>query len=406
MGVIYVVDEARKRGFWNGNPDWCNLGQGQPEIGNLDGAPPRFNFLTIGTADHAYGPVNGIDGLRDAVAAHYNRLYRNGKKSKYSRANVSIGSGGRLVLSRIFACLGTGKIGYQSPDYTAYEDLIDYHRHRFEPVHVPTNEQSEFVTSSGNLERIFSEQDLSAFLLSNPCNPTGQVVKGEELRRYVDAARCNNCHIIFDEFYSQFLYTPDGSPASAPVSAARYIDDVESDPIIIVDGLTKGFRYPSWRVGWAIGPSELIENIGRAASAIDGGPSIPTQRAAIEILEPVRADQECQAVRAAFAAKRNLMKRRLAEMGIATAGKCEGTFYLWATLKALPPPLNQAEEFFFRALDHKVMTVPGPFFDINPGKLRPGPSPYTDWMRFSYGPSYENVCLGLDRLNEMIAGTN
>ncbi len=55
MGVIWVVHQAMQRGFWNGNPDWCNLGQGQPEIGNMPGAPDRIRSVTIEPEDQAYG---------------------------------------------------------------------------------------------------------------------------------------------------------------------------------------------------------------------------------------------------------------------------------------------------------------------------------------------------------------
>jgi aspartate/methionine/tyrosine aminotransferase len=70
------------------------------------------------------------------------------------------------------------------------------------------------------------------------------------------------------------------------VSVANYIDDVNKDQVIIIDGLTKSFRYPGWRLG----PKGVIENINRAASAIDGGPSQPIQRAALQVLEPQRAE--------------------------------------------------------------------------------------------------------------------
>ena len=80
MGVIWVVAEAVKRGFWNGNPDWCNLGQGQPEIGEMPGAPERIRSVTIEPEDQAYGPINGTDEMRQAVANHYNRLFRQGRK--------------------------------------------------------------------------------------------------------------------------------------------------------------------------------------------------------------------------------------------------------------------------------------------------------------------------------------
>ena len=74
MGVIYVVAEAMKLGFRNGDPDWCNLGQGQPEVGPMAGAPPRVSSIELEPHDHAYGPVGGTDELRQLVAGHYNRL--------------------------------------------------------------------------------------------------------------------------------------------------------------------------------------------------------------------------------------------------------------------------------------------------------------------------------------------
>lgn len=403
MGVIWVVAEAMKLGFWNGNPDWCNLGQGQPEVGEMEGAPPRLDQVAIQAGDHAYGHINGIDEMRDAVAAHYNRLYRQGMASQYTRANVSIAAGGRLMLSRVFATLGEGRVGYQTPDYTAYEDMLDYHRYRFAPVHIAAREEDGFMVPAAELERRMQVDDLTAFVVSNPCNPTGRVVQGDELVGYIAAARKHGCALILDEFYSHFIYGPEGGPGDAPVSGAPLIDDVNTDPVVLVDGLTKCYRYPGWRVGWAVGPAHWVEKFGRAASAIDGGLSIPAQRAALEVLEPSRADQETDALRQVFGAKRDLMVERLKAMGIRPAVDSEATFYVWASLADLPAPLNDADVFFKEALKYKVMTVPGRFFDVNPGGVRGGESPFKQWMRFSFGPPIDNVRLGLDRLDAMLA---
>ncbi len=147
MGVIHVVAEAAKLGFENGHPDWSNLGQGQPEVGEIEGGPPRLATFDLVPQDHAYGPVNGVAELRAAVADHYNRRYRPRRASLYGPENVSIVAGGRLGLSRIFAAIGAVNLGYQTPDYTAYEDLLDYHRHRFTPVRLATTEAERFQIS-------------------------------------------------------------------------------------------------------------------------------------------------------------------------------------------------------------------------------------------------------------------
>jgi len=402
MGVIWVVHEAMKLGFRNGHPDWCNLGQGQPEVGEMEGAPPRYSRLELAPHDHAYGPINGTPELRAAIAAHYNRLYRRGQASQYTADNVSVAAGGRLALSRIFAALRPGAVGYQVPDYTAYEDLLDYHRHRVRPVCIAAREQDGFVLPPERLARALEAEQLTAFVLSNPCNPTGRVVRGPMLEQYLRLCRESGAVFVLDEFYSHFIYDGD-QPGSGPVSGAAYVEDVERDPVLLVDGLTKSFRYPGWRVGWAVGPKAMIETLGCAASAIDGGPGQPIQRAALEVLQPARADQETSALRAVFARKRNLMSERLRALGVRFAHESESTFYVWGSIAGLPAPLNDAEVFFRRALERKVLTVPGRFFDINPGKLRSGPSPLAQWMRFSFGPPRDNVELGLDRLAALVA---
>ena len=407
MGVIHVVAEAVKLGFSNGHPDWCNLGQGQPEVGEMKGAPPRFSDLSILAEDHAYGPLEGIPELRQRIADHYNRLFRVGKSSQNGPENVSIAAGGRLSLTRAVAALGDITVGYPLPDYTAYEDILLTHLDRLTTIPVRGCEDNGFQVTPEQLREAIEEHDLGAWLFSNPCNPTGNVMQGDELAQVVDLCRSHGTTLLSDEFYSHFIYN-DGTdaqhatPGAGAISAASHVEDVNEDPILIFDGLTKSFRYPGWRLGWIIGPPAMVEATARTASAIDGGPSRLSQRAALEILDPSRADQETSALREVFCEKRNVMVQRLQAMGIHLPKPSNSTFYCWGSLKDLPAPLNHGQAFFRRALQEKVLTVPGEYFDINPGKRRKAPSPYTQWMRFSFGPPMDNLLLGLDRLEAMI----
>ena len=90
MGVAQAMVDASGSGYRSGRPDWCNLGQGQPDVGRIEGAPNRLSWITPEPFDHSYGPEGGIDELREAVADHYNRLYRVGADSRYKKENVSI----------------------------------------------------------------------------------------------------------------------------------------------------------------------------------------------------------------------------------------------------------------------------------------------------------------------------
>ena len=405
MGVIWVVAEAMKLGFYNGHPDWSNLGQGQPEVGEMEGAPPRITNFRIKPSDQAYGPLEGTKEFRQAIVNHYNRLFRKDRLSKYTIDNVSVAMGGRLSLTRVFAALNTVRLGYQIPDYTAYEDMINYHQGKIEPIHIPTQQENDFSIPANEFSQIIARYNLDAYLFSNPCNPTGKVVSGDDLDTYVKECSKHNCTLISDEFYSHFIYEGD-QPGKNPVSAAEYVDEVNENPIIIIDGLTKSFRYPGWRIGWIIGPKNIIDNINRAASALDGGPSQPIQRAAIEVLQPKRADIDTSALRKTFSRKRNYMVETLKKNGIICTPEPSGTFYIWGDISHLPDPINDSDVFFKEALSRKVMTVPGYFFDISPGDSNKENSSFKKFVRFSFGPPEDNMKMGLTRLTEMINSYN
>lgn len=400
MGVIWVVAEAMKLGFYNGNPDWANLGQGQPEVGEMDGAPPRIKSVELEPHDHAYGPLGGSQQLREKIAEHYNRLFRKKHSSKYTADNVSVVMGGRLALTRVFAAMDNIRLGYKNPDYTAYEDMINYHKGKIKAIEIPTKSADGFSVPASEIDKTIKKFKLNAYLLSNPCNPTGFVIDGNNLDNYVKAGSRNNCTMIFDEFYSHFIYDDD-KPGNAAVSASAFVNDVNNTPVIIIDGLTKSFRYPGWRIGWVLAPERIIENINRAASAIDGGPSQPMTRAAIKVLEKNHADSETSAVRKVFSRKKNIMLEALRKSGIECLPS-NGTFYLWGNISALPKPINNAEQFFNEALKHRVMTVPGYFFDIQAGSKKKNKSEFRQWVRFSFGPPEENMMQGLERLTKMI----
>lgn len=404
MGVIWAVYEASKLGYYNGHPDWCNLGQGQPEVGEMPDSPDRIMSIDLAPEDHAYGPVGGSLEVREAIARLINAQYRQGKMP-YGPENISFAAGGRLALTRLYTILADGsRIAYKNPDYTAYEDYLNGIRNRCVLLPINTTEKDHFRVSAERLSQFIHNEKIDAFIFSNPCNPTGEVIEGDILKGYVDCARRENCLMGSDEFYSHFIYNEDGSPANGPVSMLQYVDDVEKDPVVVFDGLTKSFRYPGWRAGWAVGPSYIIEQLNRAASAVDGGPSMLVQRAALQVLDPERVLRDMKALRAHFAQKRRVLLQGLKSAGITVADDPRGTFYIWGSVEKLPAPLNDADAFFHACLKKRVMTVPGHFFDIRPYRTRPAEEPLRHWVRFSYGPDMKTVQTGVDRIRELIAG--
>ncbi len=398
-GVIFVMAEAGRLGFRYGDDDWCNLGQGAPEVGPLPGALPRIESVSLESSQFEYAPVIGLWDLREAVADLYNSRYRQGKASQYTADNVAICSGGRLGLTRAVTALGGIHMGHLLPDYTAYEELLEVFN-LLRPMPVTLHREEGFRLTPERFREAVVDLGLGAMLLSNPCNPTGTLIQGDDLSRLLAVGRELGCALIVDEFYSHYVHS---GGAGSTISAAAYVKDVDAEPVVILDGLTKNWRYPGLRLSWTLGPRSVIERIASAGSFLDGGAPHPLQRAAVPLLRRDAADAEASAIQQAFGQKRQLCIDRLRAMGFVLYGEPDGAFYCFAGLEALPEPLRDGMAFFKEALMRKVICVPGEFFDVNPGQRRGHiPSRLRDFVRISYGPSLEQVERGLDRLEAMI----
>lgn len=400
-GVIYVTHEAARHGFSYGDPHWANLGQGSPETGEIPGGPQRVLEVSISEASRQYSPVAGNQMLCQAVADFYNTAFRGRKKSKYTAENVSIASGGRLALTRLASALGNINMGHFIPDYTAYEELLSVFK-AFTPIPILLESKNGYKISVTDLKEEILGRGLSAMLVSNPCNPTGQLLEGKELSAWCDLARECQCSMIFDEFYSHYIYTDGKAGRPKMISAAEYVDDVDSDPIIVVDGLTKNWRYPGWRISWTLGPKAVIEAIASAGSFLDGGANHPFQNAALDLLNPTNATAETLAIQQHFGRKRRMVLSRLKKLGITADAAPAGAFYVWANLSKLPAPLDDGMSFFRECLKEKVIIVPGVFFDVNPGNRR-SMMRFKNYCRISFGPEIEKLELGLSAIDRVIA---
>jgi aspartate/methionine/tyrosine aminotransferase len=325
-------------------------------------------------------------------------------------------------LLHVYALFLQVNVGFFLPEYTAYEEILSV-RHklpflaclqslthqisrnqmfkRFVPIPHSLDAKNHYSVSVEDLRKEIQSRGLSVILKSNPSNPVGTVVQGEELRQWVKLSQETHCSMIFDEFYSSYIYN-EAEPGKA-VSAAEFVDDVNQDPVVIVDGLTKNWRLPGWRVTWVVGPEEIIAAVASCGSFLDGGANGPLQRAAIPLLQPEFALQDSIALQQHFKSKRDYMVARLTEMGFLIRHPPQGTFYVWASVKNMPASINNAWIFFEEALKAKVICVPGIFFDVNPGRRRQlFSSPYHYYVRFSFGPPLDELKRGLDQLQGLV----
>jgi aspartate/methionine/tyrosine aminotransferase len=413
-GVIYATSRAASKGFDPESTEWANMGQGAPETGPLPGAPSRNFTLNIPDSELEYAPVTGLHELRDKVSTYYNHLYRQGMESQYTADNVCIVPGGRAGITRIMAILGSCQVGYFTPDYTAYEQALGLFL-RVSPSPMLHRDVNEALMPSAEFEFQCAGRGVGAILLSNPANPTGQSIEGENLKEYVRIAREQHTAIIMDEFYSHYYYdgeavdpedggADDDSNWPKTVSSASFIQDVNTDPILIVNGLTKNWRVPGFRVCWIVAPKEIVSMLGSAGSYLDGGANAPLQRLSLPLMELDFIRRDAWALQRHFRGKRDYLLTNLAKLGIRVKWTPTATFYIWADLSELPPPLNDCLVFLEECIKHQVVVVPGVFFDINPRGIRNiRQSKSIANVRFSYGPPMHNLVLGMKQLGTMIA---
>jgi aspartate/methionine/tyrosine aminotransferase len=262
-------------------------------------------------------------------------------------------------------------------------------------------------------------------LTSNPRNPTGHFVPQDELAEIQDLCR-DRATLILDEFYGGYNYTTgcDGST----ISGAANVVDVNKDgmidtlqtlisytkltpttDVLLIDGLTKRFRLPGWRIAWVVGPKDFVDALGSAGSYLDGGANVPFQEAAIPMLEPSLVRTEMKALQSHFMEKRDYVLGRLYDIGFRVQDVPGATFYIWLDLTSLDPPLPEQANisdglnFFNALLSEKVIVVPGIFFDLNPAKRRDlFDSPCHHFVRLSYGPRMDVLKMGLDGIERVV----
>ncbi|KAG4436069.1 hypothetical protein IFR05_008459 [Cadophora sp. M221] len=398
-GVIWCTERAYEHGFLEEPELWANLGQGAPEVDDeIEGSFERPHTIDITMAGREYGPTAGIKTLRAAVANLYNVHHREGKKSQYSWENVCIVPGGRAGLIRIAAVLNNAYLGFFIPDYTAYNEMLSLFKN-FAAIPSPLSEEDGYHI---NPDKIAEEiaRGTSVILTSNPRNPTGKVVKNPELAEIQNICR-DRATLVMDEFYGGYNYTSNCDGTT--ISAAENIEDVDEDDVLIIDGLTKRFRLPGWRIAWIVGPKEFIQAIGSCGSYLDGGANVPFQEAAIPMLEPNKVRTEMKALQSHFREKRDYVVDRLRSMGFKITTVPDSTFYLWLDLEGLPDQISDGLNFFQACLEERVIVVPGIFFDLNPSKRRDlFDSPCHHFVRFSYGPKMETLKMGLDGIERVV----
>ena len=361
------------------------FGAGEPDFPTPDYIVEAAAAATKVVANHRYTPSPGLPELRQAIVDKTKR------DSNYDITvdQVLVTNGGKQAVYQAFATIidPGDEVILPSPFWTTYPEAIKLAGGK--SVEVFADESQNYLVTVEQLEAARTPKT-KALLFCSPSNPTGSVYSPAQVKAIGEWAVKNNIWIISDEIYEHLLY--DGATApSLPVLVPGL-----ADTCIIINGVAKTYAMTGWRVGWMIGPKDVIKAATNLQSHLTSNVSNVSQRAAIAALtgnlDAVHAMGE------AFNRRRTLIVGLLNEIPGFVCPTPTGAFYVYPSVKGVlgktirGKVANTSAELATIILDEvEVAAVPGEAF---------GPSGY---LRFSYATSDEDIVEGIGRIKKLLS---
>lgn len=246
------------------------------------------------------------------------------------------------------------------------------------PVVIELKGENEFKLTKEQLKASITNKT-KVLILTFPNNPTGAIMDAEDLKDIVDIIKEHDLYVISDEIYSELTY------GRKHVSIASFPGMKERT--IVINGFSKSYAMTGWRLGYAVGPNTIIEQMVKIHQfAIMCAPTT-SQYAGIEALKS--GDVDVEMMRDAYDKRRRYLVHALRKMGL-DCFEPYGAFYVFPCIKSLG---MTSEEFATKLLmEEKVAVVPGTAFgDCGEG-----------YLRISYAQSFENLKISLERIEKFV----
>jgi aspartate/methionine/tyrosine aminotransferase len=364
------------------------FGAGEPDFPTPDYIIEAAAAATKVAANHRYSPTPGLPDLRDAIVAKTKR----DSNYEITADQVLVTNGGKQAVYQAFATIieDGDEVLLPSPYWTTYPECIQLAGGK--AVEVFADETQNYLVSVEQLEAARTPKT-KALLFCSPSNPTGSVYSAEQVKAIGEWALKNNIWIIADEIYEHLLY--DGAKApSMPVIVPGL-----ADTTIIINGVAKTYAMTGWRVGWMIGPKDVIKAATNLQSHLTSNVSNVSQRAAIAAVTGDLA--AVHKMGEAFNRRRKLIVSLLNEIPGFSCPTPTGAFYVYPSVKGVlgktirgKTPTTSAELATLILEEVEVAAVPGEAF---------GPSGY---LRFSYALSDEDIVEGIGRIKKLVEEAN
>ncbi|CAB4708274.1 MAG: aminotransferase class I/II-fold pyridoxal phosphate-dependent enzyme [Actinobacteria bacterium] len=368
--------------------------EGRPVIGFGAGEPdfPTPDYIVEAAVracrdprNHRYSPAGGLPELKAAIVAKTRR----DSGWEVAVSQVLVTNGGKQAIYAAFASmLDPGdEVIVPAPYWTTYPEAITLAGGT--PVTVLADETQDYKVTVEQLEAARTERT-KVLLFVSPSNPTGAVYTSDEIRAIGAWVEAHGLWVLTDEIYEHLTYD-DVETGSIPVLCPQL-----AEHCVVVNGVAKTYAMTGWRVGWMIGPHDLVTAATNLQSHATSNVANVAQRAAIAALEGDLVAVE--AMRTAFDRRRRLITGLLNEIDGVLCPLPTGAFYVYPSVKALlgrehggRTIRTSAELADYILEESEVAAVPGEAFG-SPG-----------YLRFSYALGDDDIVEGITRLQRLFA---
>ncbi|HEY0870386.1 MAG TPA: pyridoxal phosphate-dependent aminotransferase [Acidothermaceae bacterium] len=377
--------DARAKALKAAGRPIIGFGAGEPDFATPAAIVEAAVEAARDPKNHRYTPAAGLPELREAIAVKTAR----DSGFKVTASEVLVTNGGKQAVYQAFATvLDPGdEVILPAPFWTTYPEAIALAGGV--PVQVDTDESSGFLVSVAQLEAARTPRT-KALLFCSPSNPTGAVYSPDQVAEIGRWAVEHGIWVLTDEIYEHLVYG-DATFSSMPV----VVPELRST-CIVLNGVAKTYAMTGWRVGWMIGPSDVIKAATNLQSHLTSNVANVSQRAA---LAAVSGDLSAVAMmREAFDRRRQMMVTMLNEISGVVCVEPKGAFYAYPSVKALlglelrgRRPATSAGLAELVLEEAEVAVVPGEAFGT------PG------YFRLSYALGDDDLVEGVNRLGKLLS---
>ncbi|MDQ4084216.1 MAG: pyridoxal phosphate-dependent aminotransferase [Actinomycetota bacterium] len=380
-----AVDAKAKALKAEGRPV-IGFGAGEPDFPTPDYIVEAAARATHDPANHRYTPASGLPELRQAIA----EKTRRDSGYEVEASQVLVTNGGKQAVYQAFATLldpGDEAL-LPAPYWTTYPEAIRLAGAT--PVEVVADETQGYLVTAEQLEAARTDRT-KVLVFNSPSNPTGAVYSPDQVAEIGRWALEHGVWVVTDEIYEHLVYGG-ATAASVPVQVPEL-----ADTCVILNGVAKTYAMTGWRVGWMVGPGDVVKAATNLQSHATSNVANVSQRAA---LAAVSGDLSAVGeMRSAFDRRRQTIVKMLNDVEGFVCPEPEGAFYAYPSVKGAlgrdiggTTPATSVELAEVILEQAEVAVVPGEAFGT------PG------YVRMSYALGDDDLAEGVTRIQRLLNG--